>query len=167
MGGKSTLLRSFPRFKATNSTDFWVLVTASFAHITFESGNVEKSKGGLPYPSLISFAQNLLDTQNDVDLEDLMDGMNLSEEWGEEHLELDKDIDVLWARRQLAMYDNAGVDEMFVNLDIEPRKRRVDWQRVSRNKEARIGFKKSKDIYATRFRRHGSKDPRSVWRDLI
>jgi len=167
MGGKSIVLRNFPRFKAMNSTDFWVLVTASFAHITFMSGSVEKSKGNLPYPSLIFFAQSLLDTQNTVDLEDLIDGMNLSEEWGEEHLDLDKDIDVQWARSQLAMYKNAGVDEMFVNLDVEPRKRTVDWQRMSRNKEARIGFKKSKELYATRFRRHGSKDPRSVRRDLI
>ena len=167
MRGRTVLLRTFPRFKAKKSTDFWVLVTASFAHMPCEPGNIEKSKGHLPYPSLAVYAQSLLDTQNDVDLEDLVDGMNLSEEWGEQHLDLDKDTDVQWARRQIAVYIETGIDEMFVSLDTEPRKTRVDWQRVSRNTEARIGFKKSTALYATRFRRHGSKDPRSVRRNLI
>lgn len=167
MGGTTIPLRTFPRFKATKSNDFWLLVTASFAHIPCEPDNIEKSKGGLPYPSLATYAQSLLETQNGVDLEDLIDGMNLSEEWGEQHLDLDKDIDVQWARRQIAIYEEAGIDEMFVYLATEPRKTRVDWQRLSRNKEARIGIKKSAARYATRFRKHGSKDPRSIRRDLI
>ena len=103
-----------------------MLVTASFAHIPCDPGNIEKSKGGLPYPSLVAFAQSLLDAQNGAELEDLMDGMNLSEEWGEQNLELDEEIDVQWARGQIARYREAGVDEMFVSLNTEPKKRKVD-----------------------------------------
>ena len=168
MGGESILLRSFPRFKATNSTDFWVLVTASFAHIPCDSASIERSKGGLPYPSLTVYAKSLLDTQNGVDLEDLMDGMVLSEEWGERYLDLDEEIDVEWAKNQIAVYKRAGVGALFFSsLDIEPRKRRLDWQQLSRNTEARLGFKRSRALHLTRFRRIGSQDPRSRCRNNL
>lgn len=55
---------------------------------------------GAPYPNLEVFAQSLLDTQRLVDLTDLVDGMNLTEEWGEQHLDLDKTSDVLYAEKK-------------------------------------------------------------------
>jgi len=39
------------------------------------------------------YAQSLIDTKNSVDLQDLIDGMNLSEEWGEENLDLEGTTD--------------------------------------------------------------------------
>jgi hypothetical protein len=40
----------------------------------------------IPYPKLHVFAQALLERQSVGDLQDLVDGMDLSEEWGEEKL---------------------------------------------------------------------------------
>jgi hypothetical protein len=41
-----------------------------------------------------------LDTYNAVALADIIDGMDLSEEWGVEHLDLRGNNDVEWARQK-------------------------------------------------------------------
>ena len=55
---------------------------------------MERSLNGLPYPQLEVFAPSLLDTLDSVDLEDLVDGMNLTEQWGIENLDLSGTNDV-------------------------------------------------------------------------
>lgn len=54
----------------------------------------------LPYPKLPIYAQSLPDTMNFVDLEDLIDGMNLTLDWGMENLDPDGIIDGDWDRRK-------------------------------------------------------------------
>lgn len=39
------LNHKYPRFKALGRTDFWLLVPASYCHITCEPGNIEWSLG--------------------------------------------------------------------------------------------------------------------------
>jgi hypothetical protein len=56
--------------------------------------NFERSTTGLPYPKLEIFAQSLLDTCNAVALADFIDGMDLSEECGAEHIDLSGNNDV-------------------------------------------------------------------------
>ncbi|KAI9930326.1 hypothetical protein ASPWEDRAFT_67699 [Aspergillus wentii DTO 134E9] len=75
-----SLNHTYPRFKATGRLDFWLLVPASYYHIICEPQNVEWSMGSLPYPKLDVYTQSLLDTKNGVDLEDIIDAMDLSEE---------------------------------------------------------------------------------------
>jgi histidinol dehydrogenase len=55
---------------------------------------------GLPYPKLEIYAQSFLDTYNVMALTDLIDAMDLSEEWGAEHLDLSGTNHVEWARQK-------------------------------------------------------------------
>jgi hypothetical protein len=167
MGGVGNLLRIFPRFKVVGQCDFWVIVTASYCNLPCKTANIVKSLGGLPYPKLSVYAQSLLDTQNGTDLEELIDGMDLSEEWGEKNLELDGDIDVEWARRRKDAVQAIGGNPAYLGLSTNPKQRRVAWQASVRRKKARMGLKKPAELYATRWRRHKSQDPTSIRRNLI
>lgn len=112
----------------------------------------------LPYPKLHVYAQSLIDTQNGVDLEDLIDGMDLTEEWGEQNLDLEGDTDSQWAQERGEALTADGAKFTVINPNAVPR--RQYWQESVRNKKRRLGWKYSPEMYATRFRRHGSKDPR-------
>lgn len=104
--------------------------------------------------------QSLLDTKNGVDLEDLIDGMDILEEWGEQNLDLEGHTDTKWLEGIIDTLLKDGRDEMSIWVDPDPVPRRQIWQEVIRNKHRRMGWKYPPEIYATRFRRHGSKDPR-------
>ncbi len=55
------------------------------------SSAVPAPRRGLPYPALLPFAQSLLDRANEVDLADLVDGLNLPMEWADEAVYVDND----------------------------------------------------------------------------
>ncbi len=150
----------FPRFKFIGTTDFWLIMPSSFAHISCALPGIERSLGGLPYPNLKNYVEALLDTQNGVDLEDLIDAADLSEQWGEVNIDLDRDIDIGWAKQQNAKQREAHGEEMN-SLCEDPRPRRVEWERIVRKKVHRLGYKLTSATHATRWRRHGSRDPRT------
>ena len=102
-----------------------------------------------------------------MDLEELIDGMDLSDNWGNAHLDLDGETDVEWAKKQKENATALGAHPMSTGLSIVPRQTRVIWQQSVRGKGARMGWKKPTEIYATRWRRHGSADPTSVKRNLL
>lgn len=106
----------------------------------------------------------MIDTRNGVDLSDLIDGMDLSEEWGEESLDLEGDCDLQWAQKRVEALRAAAPtpEQRATFLDPKPFPRREFWQERASigSKRRRLGWKYSPEIYATRFRRHGSKDPR-------
>ncbi|KAL1984729.1 hypothetical protein VTN96DRAFT_8762 [Rasamsonia emersonii] len=154
----------YPRFKAIGRTDFWLLLPASYCHIDCRPENIEWSKGGFPYPKLPVYAESLIVTKNFVDLQDLIDGMNLSEEWVEENLNLEGNTDTEWLERYIQALREDGVKEMFIFVDPTPVPRREIWQELVRNKQRHMGWKYPPEIYATRWRRHGSKDPRTKYR---
>lgn len=110
------------------------------------------------------YAQSLIDTKNSVDLQDLIDGMNLSEEWGEENLDLEGTTDTEWLERYVYVLRQDGVQGMFIFVDPTPVPRREIWTDSVRNEQRRIGWKYPPEIYATRFRRRrsASKDPREM-----
>lgn len=118
-------------------------------------------KGGLPYPKLEGYAQSLIDTKNELDLKDLIDGQDLSLEWGEKNLDLDGYTDSEWAKKYVDDLIEDGVDEMFIFIDPKPISRRSLWKEFVENKQKRMGWKYSSETHATRWRRHGSEDPRS------
>lgn len=76
-----SLLHTFPRFKLKDVNLWFDLIPSEDCHLVCEALNFERSTTGLPYPKLEIFAQSLLDTYNAVALADLIDGMDLSEEW--------------------------------------------------------------------------------------
>lgn len=105
--------------------------------------------------------QSLLDIKNEVDPEDLIDGMNLSEEWGEQNVDLEGYTDTKWLENYYEAFRADGRQEMFITIDSTPVPRREMWQELIRNKQRRMGWKYPPEQYATRFRRHGSKDSRT------
>lgn len=128
-----------------------------------KESNFEKSSMGIPYPKLEILAQSLLDTQRWADLEDLIDGMNLSEEWGNEHLQLDRTYDIAYAEEKNKRI-RASVKKTFLSSLLElstfPRLLRPIWEEMVRGKERRIGPELPQGYYLTRFYPKGRGDPR-------
>jgi hypothetical protein len=58
---------------------------------------------GIPYPKLEVFAQSLLEMNDEVALADLIDGMNLADEWGLENLDLEGMHDISWVKKRNEM----------------------------------------------------------------
>lgn len=123
------LRHMFPRFKLIGTTDFWVIHPSSYLHVSCKPQSIEKSLNGLPYPKLPTYVEALLDTQNGVDLADLIDAADLSEEWGEENIKLDQDIDTAWAKQQNDMQCQT-YGTMRYALSEVPEPRRALWTRL-------------------------------------
>lgn len=124
----------------------------------------EKSHLGVPYPKLELFAQSLLETQRFWDLENQVDGMNMSEEWGIEHLNFTSQELALYSpeknkRIKDTLPDSVPPQSSFsMGFCPDPK---AQWQKIVRNKEKRIGIElQPKGRYETRFLRKGSGDPR-------
>lgn len=120
------------------------------------------SAGGLPYPKLPVYVQSAIDSKSLLDLEELVDGMNLAEEWGHRELDLEGHTDTKWLEDYAQAFRDDGVDEMFIFVDPTPVSRKEIWTHAVRNKHRRLGWKYSPETHATRYRKYGSKDPRSV-----
>ena len=118
---------------------------------------------GLPYPKLETIAQTLLDTYNDVALTDLVDGMDLTEEWGLQHLDLDGTNDLSWTQRKNEKI-RASVPFTETSCLLEHPTAafslRDTWEIITRTKESRIGVESPKDAFATRFHSRNQCDPR-------
>lgn len=84
-----SLLHTFPRFKVIGKALCFTLIPSDDAHIDCIPPNIEYSQMGLPYPTLEIFAQSLLDTNDITAITGLIDGMDLTEQWGLEFLKLD------------------------------------------------------------------------------
>lgn len=131
----------WPRFKCVGLGLFFLLVPAREVCVAIEEeGSIVRGKTGLPFPSLPIFVRSLIDAENTLDLEDLVDGMNLSEEW--------------------AAANGVHIsDKTYPDSHISPRSH---WERLTRTKQKRMGLKYNPRIYATRYRRHNERDPRKT-----
>lgn len=181
----NSLDHKYPRFKAIGRKDFWLLLPAGYCHLDCRPENVEWSlgkvfllylgilhsnlnfQGNLPYPKLSVYMQSLIDTKSFVDLADLVDGMNPPEEWGELNLNLNGYTDMGWLEKRVGALREDGTQDMFIFVDSRPVSQRGIWQDIVRSKQRRMGWKYSPERYATRFRKHGSKDPRTAYRLLV
>lgn len=125
---------------------------------------------GIPYPKLEIFAQSLLDTQRWCDLEDLIDGMDLTLEWGEQHLDLDRPCNVEYAEKKNSKI-RATVPKTFYSVLMEmnegPIQLRGIWQDIVRGKAKRIGVEMPGELYNTRFYAKGRVDPRTKNRYVV
>lgn len=159
-----SLHHTFPRFKLKGVNLRFLLVQSEDCHLDCEPSQMERSKSGLPYPKLEVFAQSLLGIQDRVALTDLVDGMDLTEEWGEEHLSLDGTSDILYAKRKNEKIRASGPQDDtwggMIELPVHPVNLRETWQDIVRTKERRIGIECPKEFFATRFFVRGRGDPR-------
>ena len=156
----TSLSHTFPRFKVIGVDLYFIIVPASDVHVNCTSSNIERSHSGVPYPKLAPFVQSALDRNDGVALCDLIDAQDLTEEWGEANLDLEGTIDVEWAKRKNTALSSSGVESVVSLCSTAPIPRSKVWERCVRNKTRRLGFKNSKELYATKYRRHGSIDPR-------
>ena len=84
--------------------------------------------------------QSLLDSKNHLDLEDIIDAMNLEEGWAAAN----------------------GVEvsgQPYPGVRVSPKSA---WEKSTRTKQTRMGWKYDPKIYATRYRRHKERDPRET-----
>ncbi|KAI5920848.1 hypothetical protein F4810DRAFT_680708 [Camillea tinctor] len=165
-----TLMHTYPRYTLKGVNFFFFLVPAFEYCMQWGTSDLERSQQNIPYPKLQLFAQSLLDTQRQLDLTNLVDGMDLSEEWGNEHLDLDKPGELEYAKEKNKRLIAAcgGRPEISVpQLRVTPRDLRQEWQKIVREKKQRIGIKLSSHMYLTRFRLVGSRDPRLLERVYI
>lgn len=165
-----SLLHTFPRFKVKGKALCFTLIPADDAHIDCIPSNVERSQTGLPYPTLEIFAQSLLDTNDETALTDLIDGMDLTEQWGLEHLELNAENDLAWTRRKNEKI-RASVpltpDSCLLELQTGAINLKETWSSIVRTKERRIGAELAGGHFVTRFRGRGDGDPRLRERDRV
>ena len=101
------------------------------------------------------FAQSLLDTQRLSDLQDLVDGMDLSTEWGEENLALDEVPPFHWAaqlNQEIEQLIPDPGESMWYTYNIASHRRKENWVSVTSTKRKRIGAEVQEELYATRFR---------------
>lgn len=143
---------------------FFVVVPSYAYHIDCTLDQIEYSASGMPYPKLPAFAQSLIETYNIVDLDDLIDGMDLTNEWGQENLDLHSEYDTdwwAWKNEQLRSHAPpngltlARVIERFVQKN-------VLWMQHSSAERKRKGQGiKYSPQKATRFRNVGAEDPRN------
>jgi hypothetical protein len=158
-----SLYHTFPLFKLKGTVAWIQLVPSSDCHFECTPSNFEWSHKGLPYARLDIFAQSLLDTYDLIDLADLVDGMDLSLEWGIENLHLDGTVDVAWAeRKNEAIRASVPLTDSSSLLEIStwPWEKREIWERTVAHKQDRIGPEIPKEFWATRFRPKGDRDPR-------
>ena len=100
-----------------------------------------------------------------MDLEDLVDGMNLSMEWGEEDLSLDGTTDVAWDGKMAALEKEGRT---FYELNSTPKSGRKIWQStVSVDRKKRGQGWKYNAAYETRFWRRSEGSSKAQRRVLI
>jgi hypothetical protein len=158
-----SLLHTFPFFKRKGQVLWIQLVLAWDCHFDCAPSNFETDQPGFPYPRLEVLAQSLLDMNDLVGLTDLIDGMDLSEEWGEEHLELDGTNDIVWAQRKneaIRASVPTSHGSCFLELSEAAINRREIWSNIVRGKAKRIGPELQRELYSTRFRLKNSQVPR-------
>jgi hypothetical protein len=152
----------YPRFKFVGLGLFFILIPSQACHVSCEPNNIEYSHTGLPYPKLHIFAQSLIDTGGFVDLDDLVDGMNLTLEWGEANLDLEGTIDAEWGRWKAdALHNGKATEDQIPVWCSNPEKRRDIWEKVVSDQAKRDRQRhKFHPTMETRFWRRGQKDPR-------
>jgi hypothetical protein len=75
-----SLLHIFPRFKISGKSLCFVIVPSENVHLDGNALKTERSLNALPYPTLETFAQSLLERNDLVSLTALIDGMDLTDE---------------------------------------------------------------------------------------
>jgi hypothetical protein len=165
-----SVLHTFPRFHLKGVHFSFFLVPSEDYLIDCDEDKCEKSLMNIPYPKLEVLAQSLLDTQRFCDLEDLIDGMDLSEEWGEQNLDLDRSCNVEYAQKKNEKI-RASIPKTFYSELMEmndgPTELRGVWQEIVRSKAKRIGVEMPRELYNTRFYAKGREDPRKRNRYVV
>lgn len=119
-----------------------------------------RSHNGLPYPKLDVYIQSLIDTNDRGALSDIVDGTDVTEDWGNENLDLTGTVDVAWRKwkNDTIRAQKEDLWNFFSLLETRIAPRREVWENIVRGKESRLRYNQPTELFATQFRLHGSQD---------
>jgi hypothetical protein len=151
----NSILDTFPQFQISEVDCFFYLWSSDFYRFDPGPATIERSHHGIPYPRTEPFAQSLLDTHRLSDLSDLIDGMDLSSQWGEDNLDLDEISSFEWAEDL-----NQKIRQLIPDLDksawymypTSSSNRRSNWNWITTTKRRRIGAELPAELMATKYR---------------
>ncbi|POR33450.1 Uncharacterized protein TPAR_06371 [Tolypocladium paradoxum] len=160
----ASLIHTYTHFQYIGLRTYFVLVPSDDIHIDCKPSNFQRSSNGLPYPKLNILIQSFLDASDSLSLCDVVDGSNVSEEWGSDNLNLQGKVDLEWIKKKneaikqsrVGQYAKGGLSG---GIHVKFSERRVLWESIVRTKGARRGWTQPEETFATRFRLHGSPDP--------
>ncbi|KJZ73043.1 hypothetical protein HIM_07615 [Hirsutella minnesotensis 3608] len=166
-----SMIHTYDRFKTRGLCHAFVIVPADDVHLDCRPVNIVRSLRGLPYPNLGVFAQSCLDRRNELELCDLIDGANISEDWGEDNLNLEGTNDVEWAWAMKRRTKEWDVEKERKPKPIDfwptrPKSKRLIWQSQVRTKVERLDWSRPPEVFVTQYRVHGSPDPWTVLSDI-
>jgi hypothetical protein len=173
-----SLYHTFPRYRLNHEGplfDFYLVPSIDWRFDCAPENFEYSAQMHIPYPKLHLFAQSLLERQDTGDLQDLVDGMDLTEEWGEENLKFEdpgaeytqwvtqKNERIREATPQEVKDDPINVmfgTEVYELPEGPPDFRDV-FTRLVRTKSRRIGLESPPGLYVTKYRAKDSPDPRT------
>ncbi|TLD09271.1 uncharacterized protein PgNI_07409 [Pyricularia grisea] len=94
-----SLIHTYPHFKRVGINIIFVLVPSFDVHFNVKPGNITRSFNDIPFPKLEVLVQSHIERNDTINLTDLVDGADLSEEWGYENLELEGKNDGEWVAK--------------------------------------------------------------------
>ncbi|PNY18834.1 UDP-glucose 6-dehydrogenase [Tolypocladium capitatum] len=156
-----SLMHVYPRFQGRGLDFHFVLVPSHDVHLRPEPSSLQRSPNGLPYPKLHVLIQSFLDMNDPVSLCDVVDGSDVSEQWGADNLDLEGYNDSEWATRiNRAIEDCSGGNSTWVGFVSTQKVARRDlWLSVVTTKAGRLGWTRPEGLFSTCFRLRGSPDP--------
>lgn len=154
-----SLRHTYHRFRVRNLYFCFNIVPADDIHLELAADKVQRSHHGVPYPKLHVLIQSFLDTKDMVSLADVVDGSDVTDEWGEQHLNLEGETDIEWAAWKNKRIEACTSTIMGGGVPSRPFKKRDLWDDVVSTKLGRCGWKRPHCLFKTRFRLIGSIDP--------
>lgn len=141
---------------------FWIGPSSECFVNDLHPDQFERSPFRVSYPKLAYFVQDMMDTQKWMEVQELVDGMDLDEEWGEENIDLDKPGEIEYAKKKNERI-RGSLEKFPTNIPSTLRETPMDlrakWRKLVRNKECRLPILAAKGRYITKYRRTGSLDP--------
>lgn len=162
-----SFLHTYRRYQIRDLPHVFVIVPSRDVHLDCRPSKIVRSLRGLPYPSLEDFFQSCLDRRDEVELTDLIDGTNVTDEWGEAHLDLNGCHDVEWAREMKRRTDEwdprvEGKPPPIDYWPTRPSSKREFWQELVQTKMDRLDWSRPPEIFLTQYRIRNSSDPWTV-----
>ncbi|PGH20794.1 hypothetical protein AJ80_03421 [Polytolypa hystricis UAMH7299] len=143
-----SLIYTYHRFKSRRINHYFFLVPSIDVHIVCDPSNFTRSLRGLPYPKLDVFIQSCLDTYDMLQLCDVIDGTNVSEEWGKKNLDLEGTNDIEWTKDKNKRGREFGRKWAHCPFARQGQKSKQEmWESLVRTKVDRLDWTKPKDIF--------------------
>lgn len=169
----SSLIHTYPRYRSTQedrkTLGFYIMPSSEDFLRDLDDNAIERSANNIPYPKLEVFAQNLLSIQKWDHLTALVDGMDLSLEWGQQNLRLGtlSEEEVEYTRAKMEKYAESMVrlgrsdTRSTGGLTINGLDKGQRWAAILSQKQQRVvSSHYDAASWKTQFRRKDSSDPR-------